>query len=56
LIATEMTKPHRSANVARIPAGRLGTVEEIASVVLTVVGNAYMTGQTVAANGGLHFN
>jgi hypothetical protein len=24
--------------------------------VLLVVGNAYMTGQTVAANGGLHFN
>jgi 3-oxoacyl-[acyl-carrier protein] reductase len=56
LIATEMIKPHRSANVARIPVGRLGTVEEIASVVLMVVGNAYMTGQTVAANGGLHFN
>jgi 3-oxoacyl-[acyl-carrier protein] reductase len=56
LIATEMIKPHRSANVARIPVGRLGTVEEIASVVLMVVGNAYITGQTVAANGGLHFN
>jgi 3-oxoacyl-[acyl-carrier protein] reductase len=56
LIATEMIKPHRSANVARIPVGRLGTVDEIASVVLLVVGNAYMTGQTVAANGGLHFN
>jgi 3-oxoacyl-[acyl-carrier protein] reductase len=56
LIATEMIKPHRSANVARIPIGRLGTVDEIASVVLLVVGNAYMTGQTVAANGGLHFN
>jgi 3-oxoacyl-[acyl-carrier protein] reductase len=56
LIVTEMIKPHRSANVARIPVGRLGTVEEIASVVLMVVGNAYITGQTVAANGGLHFN
>jgi 3-oxoacyl-[acyl-carrier protein] reductase len=51
-----MIKPHRSANVARIPVGRLGTVDEIASVVLLVVGNAYMTGQTVAANGGLHYN
>jgi 3-oxoacyl-[acyl-carrier protein] reductase len=56
LIATEMIKPHRSANVTRIPVGRLGTVDEIASVVLLVVGNAYVTGQTVAANGGLHFN
>jgi 3-oxoacyl-[acyl-carrier protein] reductase len=51
-----MIKPHRSDNAAKIPVGRLGTVDEIASVVLLVVGNAYMTGQTVAANGGLHFN
>jgi 3-oxoacyl-[acyl-carrier protein] reductase len=56
LIATEMIKPHRSASVARFPLGRLGTADEIASVVLMVVGNAYMTGQTIAANGGLHFN
>jgi 3-oxoacyl-[acyl-carrier protein] reductase len=56
LIATEMIKPHRSDNAAKIPVGRLGTVDEIASLVLLVVGNAYMTGQTVAANGGLHFN
>ena len=56
LIATEMIKPHRLASLPGIPVGRLGTADEIASVVLTVVGNAYMTGQTVAANGGLHFN
>jgi 3-oxoacyl-[acyl-carrier protein] reductase len=55
LIATEMTKPHRLDNLAKIPLGRLGQVDEIASVVLMVVGNAYMTGQTVAANGGMHF-
>ena len=55
LIATEMIKPHRLENLPRIPVGRLGTVDEVASVVLMVVGNAYMTGQTVAANGGLHF-
>jgi 3-oxoacyl-[acyl-carrier protein] reductase len=56
LIATEMIKPHRLANLPNIPVGRLGTTEEVASVVLMVVGNPYMTGQTVAANGGLHFN
>jgi 3-oxoacyl-[acyl-carrier protein] reductase len=55
LIATEMIKPHRLENLPNIPVGRLGTTEEIASVVLMVVGNAYMTGQTVAANGGRHF-
>jgi 3-oxoacyl-[acyl-carrier protein] reductase len=56
LIATEMIKPHRLDNLPKIPLGRLGNVEEIASVVLMVVGNPYMTGQTVAANGGMHFN
>ena len=56
LIATEMIKPHRLDNLAKIPLGRLGTAEEIASLVLMVVGNPYMTGQTVAANGGMHFN
>jgi len=56
LIATEMIAPHRTENMAKIPVGRLGTGEEIAAVVVTVVQNAYMTGQTVAVNGGLHFN
>jgi 3-oxoacyl-[acyl-carrier protein] reductase len=56
LIATEMIKPHRLDNLSKIPLGRLGMVEEIASIVLMVVGNPYMTGQTVAANGGMRFN
>ena len=56
LIATEMIAPHRSANVDKIPVGRLGTSEEIAQVVVMVATNAYMTGQTVAVNGGMHFN
>jgi 3-oxoacyl-[acyl-carrier protein] reductase len=56
LIATEMIEPHRLDHLPRIPVGRLGTADEIASVVLMVVGNAYITGQTLAANGGLHFN
>ena len=56
LIATEMIKPHRRDNAARIPLGRLGMVDEVASVVLMVVGNPYITGQTIAANGGMHFS
>jgi 3-oxoacyl-[acyl-carrier protein] reductase len=56
LIATEMIAPHRTENMAKIPVGRLGTGEEVAAVVVTVAQNAYMTGQTVAVNGGLHFN
>jgi 3-oxoacyl-[acyl-carrier protein] reductase len=56
LIETEMIAPHRSENVGRIPVGRLGTGEEVAAVVVMVAANAYMTGQTVQVNGGMHFN
>jgi len=56
LIATEMIKPHRLDNISRIPVGRLGSVDEVATVVLMVVGNAYLTGQTVAVNGGMYFS
>src|SRR5581483_2611879 len=54
LIATDMTASIEAA--ARIPVGRLGLADEVAQAVLMVVGNAYMTGQTVQVNGGLHFN
>jgi 3-oxoacyl-[acyl-carrier protein] reductase len=56
LIETEMTSANSLADAARIPVGRLGSSEEVAQVVLMVLGNAYMTGQTVQVNGGLHFN
>ena len=56
LIETEMIADHRKESVARIPVGRLGTGEEVAAVVVMVAQNAYMTGQTVQVNGGLHFN
>ena len=56
LIDTEMGKPLIEAGlVARIPAGRPGTAEEIAQAVLLIVGNAFMTGQTIAVNGGTLF-
>ena len=56
LIETEMTAPQRSENAAKIPVGRLGTAEEVAAVVAMIAANAYMTGQTVQVNGGLHYN
>jgi 3-oxoacyl-[acyl-carrier protein] reductase len=56
LIDTEMIGPHRSEDVGRIPVGRLGTGEEVAAVVVMVAANAYITGQTLQVNGGLHFN
>jgi 3-oxoacyl-[acyl-carrier protein] reductase len=54
LIDTEMVAPIRAA-ASRIPVGRMGTAEEVAQTVLLVMGNAYMTGQTIQLNGGLNF-
>lgn len=56
LIETEMIADHRQESIGRIPVGRLGTGEEVAAVVVMVAANAYMTGQTVPVNGGMHFN
>jgi 3-oxoacyl-[acyl-carrier protein] reductase len=56
LIDTDMIGARRAEVAARIPVGRLGTSEEVAQATLMVIGNAYMTGQTVQTNGGLHFN
>lgn len=56
LIDTEMLAPVRDASIARIPLGRLGTVEEVAAVAVMVLANAYMTGLTVPVNGGTRFN
>jgi 3-oxoacyl-[acyl-carrier protein] reductase len=56
LIATDMTRLWPAEAAKRIPVGRMGTPEEVAQVVVTVVTNPYMTGQTVQVNGGLHFN
>ncbi|HXS20429.1 MAG TPA: SDR family NAD(P)-dependent oxidoreductase [Steroidobacteraceae bacterium] len=57
LVETEMGKPLIESGVAtRIPVGRPGTGEEIAQAVLLLVGNAYMTGQTIAVNGGSLFS
>ena len=56
LIATDMVASGLTSSLSRIPVGRFGTVEECAQAVLMVIGNAYMTGQTVALNGGMAFN
>ncbi len=56
LIDTEMIAAMRAESAARIPLGRLGMASEIAAAVVMVASNGYMTGQTVAVNGGLSFN
>lgn len=56
LIETDMVKAGLAQTPSRIPLGRFGTTEEVAQVVMMLVGNAYMTGQTVALSGGMAFN
>lgn len=55
LIETDMLREMK-ATPERIPVGRFGLVEEVADVVLMLVRNGYMTGQTINVNGGLYFS
>jgi len=55
LIETDMVRSGLASAASRIPLGRFGTSEECAQVVMMLVGNAYMTGQTVALSGGMSF-
>ncbi len=53
---TEMGGPLKAAGVvARIPVGRMGEAEEVAQATVMVVGNGFITGQTIAVNGGVAF-
>ena len=54
LIITDMVSESIRARPDRIPIGRFGAVEEVADVALMLVGNGYMTGQTIQVNGGLY--
>jgi 3-oxoacyl-[acyl-carrier protein] reductase len=56
LIGTDMVQAGLTSSLSRIPVGRFGTSEEVAQVVLMLIGNGYMTGQTVALSGGMSFN
>ncbi|MGZ4730645.1 MAG: SDR family NAD(P)-dependent oxidoreductase [Terriglobales bacterium] len=52
LVETDMMRANPRATASVIPIGRFGTVDEVASVVLLLAENGYMTGQTVNPNGG----
>ncbi len=57
LIETDATRTaHKDNPVFSPPIGRTGHVDEVASAVVMLASNAYMTGQTVHMNGGLYFN
>src|SRR3954447_21127925 len=55
LIETDMMRGQESL-VSRIPLGRFGRADEVAKVVMMLIDNSYMTGQTVAMSGGMSFN
>ena len=53
---TEMGAPLKAGGVeARIPVGRMGEAEDVAQATVMVIGNGFITGQTIAVNGGLAF-
>jgi 3-oxoacyl-[acyl-carrier protein] reductase len=56
LIDTEMVRSNPRARPDIIPVGRFGSPEEVASVVLMLAENAYMTGQTINVNGGWYMS
>jgi 3-oxoacyl-[acyl-carrier protein] reductase len=54
LIETDMMAG-RTDLARNIPLGRMGQADEVAQSVLMVLGNDYMTGQTMLLNGGMAF-
>jgi 3-oxoacyl-[acyl-carrier protein] reductase len=57
LIETDMVPrdPDAQADVAsRIPVGRLGRDAEVADLIAAVVGNGYVTSQSILIDGGMH--
>jgi 3-oxoacyl-[acyl-carrier protein] reductase len=54
LIETDMMRG-RTDLARNIPLGRMGQPDEVAQAVVMVLGNDYMTGQTIVLNGGMTF-
>jgi 3-oxoacyl-[acyl-carrier protein] reductase len=53
---TEMGAPLKAGGVAtRIPVGRMGQAEDVAQATVMIIGNDFITGQTIAVNGGMAF-
>jgi NAD(P)-dependent dehydrogenase (short-subunit alcohol dehydrogenase family) len=57
MVANELDSDAGREKVRNIPAGRIATPEEVASVVAFLASDeaAYITGQTVNVNGGMYF-
>lgn len=54
LIETDMAHRDLRVDPKSTPIGRMGTVEEVAEVVVMLARNGYVTGQTIFVNGGRH--
>jgi 3-oxoacyl-[acyl-carrier protein] reductase len=52
LIYTQMVAANPRARTDLIPVGRFGQVEEVSDVAVMLVGNGYITGQTINVDGG----
>ena len=56
LVRSDMTAGNPRAKADLIPVGRMGEPDEVASVVVMLAGNGYITGQTINVNGGWYMS
>jgi 3-oxoacyl-[acyl-carrier protein] reductase len=56
LIETDMVRANPRATPEVIPVGRFGTSDEVASAVVMLAENAYVTGQSINVNGGWYLS
>jgi 3-oxoacyl-[acyl-carrier protein] reductase len=56
LVETDMLKGNDAITPDKIPVGRFGRPEEVASVAVMLAGNGYITGQTINVNGGWYMS
>ena len=56
LIKTDMVTANPNASAKHIPVGHFGEVADVASVVLLLAENSYITGQTLNVNGGWYLS
>ena len=54
LVRTEMLIQDLKVSAEHIPVGRFGAPTEVASIMLSLVQNPYVTGQTISVNGGVY--
>jgi len=51
---SDPSRPRESQDTGAIPAGRVGTLNEVAQAVLALIANDYITGERVRVDGGRH--